>query len=109
MASTWNIQVVGTCKANRKRFASDELQLEKHAEQGDYMCLVDDCICIVITRWNDSKALQTISTITEVRETDITQCVGQEIITVGCSDGIVMYPTYINAVDKGDKHHLVGA
>eukprot|EP00957_Ditylum_brightwellii_P167784 12772645-Ditylum_brightwellii.AAC.1 len=63
MTSTWNIQGVGTYKANRTGFASDELQLDKHTKQGDYIYLVDDHIGMVITRWKDSKTLQTVSTI----------------------------------------------
>eukprot|EP00957_Ditylum_brightwellii_P163934 12481023-Ditylum_brightwellii.AAC.1 len=82
MAGTWDIQWVGTYEANIMGFVSDELQLNKHAEYRDYVCIVDNHIGMVITRWKGSKTLQTVSTIMESGKTDITQCVWQEIIIV---------------------------
>eukprot|EP00957_Ditylum_brightwellii_P157626 11997095-Ditylum_brightwellii.AAC.1 len=103
MTSTWNMQGTGTCKANRTRCASDELQLDKHVEQGDYICLVDDGILMVISRWKDSNTLQIVSIIMESGKIDITWCMGQGIITFGCWNDTVICQEYMDDVDNVDK------
>ena len=50
MATAWNIRGVGTCKANRKGFASDKLPMNNDAERGSYVRLVDKRLGMVITR-----------------------------------------------------------
>eukprot|EP00957_Ditylum_brightwellii_P126717 9658068-Ditylum_brightwellii.AAC.1 len=47
----------------QKIFPSDELELNKNAQCGEYVCKVDPCIGMVVTRWNDSRLLQTSSTV----------------------------------------------
>eukprot|EP00957_Ditylum_brightwellii_P083194 6325392-Ditylum_brightwellii.AAC.1 len=59
----WNILVAATCRANRKALPSDELELNKNAQHRECVCKIDPCIGMVVTRWKDSRVLQTISTV----------------------------------------------
>ena len=63
MLTNYNIRAVGTCKANRKGFESDALQLPKDVARGDFKQLHDKRLGMVITRWKDSKKLQKVSTV----------------------------------------------
>eukprot|EP00957_Ditylum_brightwellii_P200267 15266926-Ditylum_brightwellii.AAC.1 len=58
----WSILAAATCRANRKGFPSDDLELNKNAQCREYVCKVDPCVGMVVTRWKDSRVLQTIST-----------------------------------------------
>eukprot|EP00957_Ditylum_brightwellii_P103922 7918114-Ditylum_brightwellii.AAC.1 len=91
MSSTWNIQGVGNCKANRMGVVSDELQFDKYAEQGEYICPVDDFLCMIIAKLKDRKTFQNVSTIMESVKAGITWYVGQVAITVGCPKDVVMH------------------
>eukprot|EP00957_Ditylum_brightwellii_P207757 15354409-Ditylum_brightwellii.AAC.1 len=59
----WNLLAVATCRANRKRFPSNDLELNKNAQHREYACKVDPCFGMVGMRWKDSRVLQTISTV----------------------------------------------
>ena len=63
MLTNYNIRAVGNCKANRKGFESDALQLPKDVARGDFKQLHDKRLGMVITRWKDSKKLQKVSTV----------------------------------------------
>eukprot|EP00957_Ditylum_brightwellii_P062471 4741074-Ditylum_brightwellii.AAC.1 len=56
----WNILAAVTCRANRKGFPSDELDLNNNARCGEYVRKVDPCLGMVVTRWKDLRVLQTI-------------------------------------------------
>eukprot|EP00957_Ditylum_brightwellii_P178483 13595778-Ditylum_brightwellii.AAC.1 len=59
----WNLLAAATCRANRKGFPSDDLELNKSAQHGEYVCKVDPCLDMVVTRWKNSRVLQTIITV----------------------------------------------
>jgi len=63
MLTNWNRRGVGTCRANRKGFASKDLELDKSSTRGSFERKVDKRLGMVITRWKDSKILQTVSTV----------------------------------------------
>eukprot|EP00957_Ditylum_brightwellii_P029499 2229394-Ditylum_brightwellii.AAC.1 len=52
-----------TCRANKKGFMSNALDLNKNAQCGKFVCKIDPCLGKVVTRWKDSRVLQTISTL----------------------------------------------
>ena len=108
MATAWNIRGVGTCKANRKGFASDKLPMNNDAERGSYVRLVDKRLGMVITRWKNSRILQTVSTIMKPGIKTIGRRVGSEI-DVRCPSDVVEYQTYMDGVDRGDQHRVMGA
>lgn len=41
MLTNYNLHGVGTCKANRKGFASNKLPMDKQADRGNFIRLVD--------------------------------------------------------------------
>ena len=108
MQTNWNIRGVGTCKANRKGFDSEGLRLDK-PKRGDYIRLVDNRLGMVITRWKDSKILQTVSTIMEKGESIVYRQNGKDRLNVTCPNDIVQYQKYMDAVDQGDQHQVMGA
>eukprot|EP00957_Ditylum_brightwellii_P002686 207122-Ditylum_brightwellii.AAC.1 len=59
----WNILAAATCRDSRKGLPSDDLELNKNAQYREYVLKVDPCLGMVVTRWKDSRALQTISTV----------------------------------------------
>ena len=107
--TNYNIRAVGTCKANRIGFESDKLQLEKGVERGSFKRLVDKRLGMIITRWKDSKTLQTVSTVMCKGAQTIQRRNGATLINVTCPNDIVMYQTYMGGVDRGDQHRVVGA
>ena len=109
MATNWNVRAVGTCKANRKGFASDALVLDKKAPRGSYVRLADDRLGMVITRWRDSKTLQTVSTVMVPGHQTVNRRIGRNIIEVTCPNDIVMYQKSMDGVDRGDQHRVMGA
>ena len=63
MQTSYNISGCGTCGGNRKGFDSDRLKFNSIHERGTFNRLVDKKLGMVITRWKDSKFVQTASTI----------------------------------------------
>eukprot|EP00957_Ditylum_brightwellii_P131315 10015272-Ditylum_brightwellii.AAC.1 len=56
----WNLLAVFTCRANRKGFLSDDLEINKNAQYREYVCKVDPCLGMVGMRWKDLRVVQTI-------------------------------------------------
>ena len=109
MLTNYNIRAVGTCKANRVGFASDALQLPKKSERGEFRRLYDKRLGMVITRWKDSKNLQTVSTVMTHGATEVQRRNGANILNVPCPNDIVLYQQNMGGVDRGDQHRVVGA
>ena len=109
MLTNYNIRAVGTCKANRKGFDSDALQLPKDAARGDFKRLHDKRLGMVITRWKDSKKLQTVSTVMKSGTQVVQRRNGANIIDVTCPNDIVLYQQNMGGVDRGDQHRMIGA
>ena len=109
MLTNYNIRAVGTCKANRKGFESDRLQLDKKANRGTYVRLHDKRLGMIITRWKDSKNLQTVSTVMKPGSQKVIRRQGANLIEVTCPNDIVLYQQHMGGVDRGDQHRMVGA
>ena len=109
MLTNYNIRAVGTCKANHKGFESEALQLPKDAARGDFKRLHDKRLGMVITRWKDSKKLQTVSTVMKHGTQVIQRRNGANIIDVTCPNDIVLYQQNMGGVDRGDQHRMIGA
>ena len=109
MVTNWNLRGVGTCKANRKGFASSKLVIQKSAERGAHVRLVDKRLGMVITRWKDSKVLQTVSTVMEQGVSSVQRRTGASLIQVSCPNDIIKYQKYMGGVDRGDQHRVIGA
>ena len=107
--ASYNIRAVGTCKANRKGFASDKMNVKNNAKRGTHVRLVDDRLGMVISRWKDSKVLQVVSTIMKKGIGKVERRVGSEKIEVSCPNDIIEYQKYMGGVDRGDQHRVVGA
>eukprot|EP00957_Ditylum_brightwellii_P103520 7887236-Ditylum_brightwellii.AAC.1 len=60
-------------------------------DRGDYLCLGDDRVGMVITQWKSSKVFQTVSTVMHPGATSVTRHVGQEVIDVTCPNDIVLF------------------
>eukprot|EP00957_Ditylum_brightwellii_P024841 1877913-Ditylum_brightwellii.AAC.1 len=89
MAINWNTCAVDTCKANRKGIDSNALNMDD-LDRGDYVHLVEDRVEMVIMQWEDSKILQSDSTVMQPRATNVTRHLGQEVIHVSCPNDIVL-------------------
>ena len=109
MTTEWNIRGVGTCKANRKGFPSEELKLDKNSERGSFIRLVDKRLGLVVTRWKDSKILQTVSTTMKSGVEIVTRRVGATVVNVKCPADIVQYQQGMGGVDRGNQHRVMGA
>ena len=109
MLTNYNIRAVGTCKANRTGFDSERLHLEKDASRGTYSRLHDNRLGMIITRWKDSKTLQTVSTVMKSGSQKVQRRNGSNIIEVDCPNDIVLYQQNMGGVDCGDQHRIVGA
>ena len=109
MLSNYNIRGVGTCKASRTGYDSERLQLPKNAERGTFKRLIDPRLGMIITRWRDSKTLQTVSTVMKHGKSIIQRRVGSKIIDVVCPNDIILYQQGMGGVDRGDQHRVVGA
>ena len=109
MISSWNIRGVGTCKASRIGFDSEALAIDKKAERGSFLRLVDPRLGMVITRWRDSKDLQTVSTVMVKGIGSVFRQVGKDKIEVRCPNDIIMYQENMGGVDRGDQHRIMGA
>ena len=109
MLTNWNIRGVGTCRANRRGFASKELVLDKNAPRGSFVRLVDKRLGMVICRWKDSRILQTVSTIMLKGTEKIQRRKGSKIIEVIVPKDIKQYQNYMGGVDRGDQHRVMGA
>ena len=108
MLTNYNIRAVGTCEASRKGFDSDALQLPKDEVRGDFKCLHDKRLGIVITRWKDSKKLQTGITVMKYGTQVVQRRNGANIIDTACSNNIVLYQQNMGGVDRGDHHRMIG-
>ena len=93
---------VGTCKANRKGFASDKLPMDNKADRGTFTRLVDKRLGMVITRWKDSRVLQIVSTVMKKGSNIIHMRVGAALIPVTCPNDVIMYQQNMGGVDRGD-------
>ena len=102
MISSWNIRGVGTCKANRLGFDSEALAIDKKAEIGSFLRLVDPRLGMVITRWRERKDLQTVSTLMVKGIGSVFRQVGKDKIEVRCPNYIIMYQENMGGVDRGD-------
>eukprot|EP00957_Ditylum_brightwellii_P034968 2650454-Ditylum_brightwellii.AAC.1 len=100
----WNLLVVPTCRANRKGFLSDDLELNENAQHREYICKVDPCFGMVITRWKDSRMLQTITTMMEKGTPTVQRWTGREVQSVDVHD----YQDGMCAVDKVDQQRALG-
>ena len=109
MMTNYNVRAVGTCKANRIGFDSDKIVIDDKADRGTYRRLVDKRLGMVITRWKDSKILQTVSTVMIKGCQTIQRRNGAKILDVVCPNDIVMYQKHMGGVDRGDQHRLTGA
>ena len=109
MLTNYNIRGVGTCKASRTGYDSERLLLEKNQERGSFKRLVDPRLGMVITRWRDSKTLQTVSTVMKHGKSTVQRRVGSKIINVVCPNDIILYQQGMGGVDRGDQHRVVGA
>ena len=69
---------------------------------------MDKKLGIVITRWKDSRILQTVSTIMKPGVKTIGRGFGLEILDMRCPRDIVGYQTYMDGVDRGGQHIVMG-
>ena len=97
---------MGTCKANRLGFDSEALTIDKKEERGSFLRLVDPRLGMVITRWSDSKDLQTVSTVMVKGIGSVFRQVGKDKIEVRCPNDIIMYQENMGGVDQ---HCIMGA
>ena len=109
MLTNYNVRGVGTCKANRIGFDSDSIQISKSCDRGTFARKVDPRLGMVITRWKDSKILQTISTVMKSGVSEVSRRTGATVIKVQCPNDIILYQQYMDGVDRGDQHRVVGA
>ena len=109
MLTNYNIRAVGTCKANRVGFDSAKLPVANNATRGTYARVVDKRLGMVISRWKDSKVLQTVSTVMQKGEQIVKRQVGANLVDVRCPNDIVLYQQNMGGVDRGDQHRMVGA
>eukprot|EP00957_Ditylum_brightwellii_P052434 3976716-Ditylum_brightwellii.AAC.1 len=61
----WNLFDAATSRVYRKGFTSNELDLDKDAEQGDFIQKVDPYLGMVVTKWKYSRVLEIIITVME--------------------------------------------
>eukprot|EP00957_Ditylum_brightwellii_P038871 2937821-Ditylum_brightwellii.AAC.1 len=71
MRMEWDLLAAATCRANRKGFSMNELDLDADIEQGDFIQKVDPCLVMAVIRWKDSKVLQTINITMEKGTTSV--------------------------------------
>ena len=71
--------------------------------------MVDARLGLVVTRWKDSKILQTLSTTMKSGIETVTRRVGANIVNVKCPADIVQYQQNMGGVDQGDQHRVMGA
>ena len=109
MSTNWNCRGVGTCRANRKGFDSKSLLLPNNAPRGSFVRLVDPRLGMIITRWKDSKVLQTVSTTMDKGVQTLNRRTGSKVIQVTCPSDIVRYQKFMGGVDRGDQHRVMGA
>eukprot|EP00957_Ditylum_brightwellii_P022688 1711048-Ditylum_brightwellii.AAC.1 len=62
---------------------------------------------MVVTRWKDSRVLQTISTVMVKGTTTVQQWTGQEVQSVECPNDMHDYSDGMGAVDKGNQHRAL--
>ena len=109
METNYNIRGVGTVKANRKGFASEKLPVPNNSARGKHIRLVDERLGMVITRWKDSRVLQTVSTIMKKGIGKVQRRVGRNKIDVICPNDVIEYQKYMGGVDRSDQHRVMGA
>ena len=64
---------------------------------------------MVITRWKDSKKLQTVSTVMKHGTQVVQRRNGANIIDVTCPNDILPYHQNMGGFDRGDQHRMIGA
>ena len=109
MASSWNIDVVGTCKANIKGFDSDILNLDKSCERGTIIILCDRRLGIVITRWKDYIIFQTVSIVMFNGAGIVTYRKGSDMDEVTCTHYIMKYQENIYGINRVNQLRVMGA
>ena len=107
--SNYSIRGVGTCKANRKGFDSDMLPMDKKADRGKFIRLVDKILGMAITCWKDSKLLQVMSNVMKKGADVVQRRKWRDILDATCPNDIIMYQTYMGGVDRGNQHCIMGA
>ena len=83
--------------------------MNSSCERGTFKRLVDKRLGMVITRWKDSKMVQTASTIMEKGIGKVERRIGANKIIVPCPYDIIRYTQGMSGVDRGDQVRLVGA
>ena len=109
MLTNWNLREVGTCKVNRKGFASNNLPLHNKAQRGSFVRLVDKRLGMVITRWKDSKIVQKVRSKITKGLTLVQRRTGSKVIDVIVPKDIEQYKIYMGGVDCRDQHQVMGA
>ena len=109
MENNYNLRVVGTCRANRKGFYSEQLLLDKNCDRITFKILVDKRLGMVITRWKDSKKLQVVSTTMAKGVGGVTRRKGRHSTTVKFPKNIITYQQYMDRVYHRDQHKLMGS
>ena len=71
--------------------------------------MVDERLVLVVTRWEDLKILQTLSTTMKSGVETVTRRVGANIVNVKFPADIVQYQKNMGGVDQGDQHRVMGA
>ena len=64
---------------------------------------------MVITRWKESKIVQTVSTIMTKGLISVQRRTGPKVIDAIVSKNIEQYQIYMGGVDCGDQHQVMGA
>ena len=98
--TNWNLRGVGTCRANRKGFTSNNLSLHNKSQRGSFVRLVARRLGMVTTRWKDSKILQTVSTIMTKGLTLVQRRTGPKVINVIVRKDVEQYQIYMGGVDR---------
>eukprot|EP00957_Ditylum_brightwellii_P132721 10120942-Ditylum_brightwellii.AAC.1 len=62
---------------------------------------------MVVTRWKDSRVLQTTSTVMVKGATNVQQQIGWEVQSVICPNDIHHYQDGMGGVDKGNQHRAL--
>ena len=70
--------------------------------------MVDERLVLVVTRWEDLKILQTLSTTMKSGVETVTRRVGKNIVNVKYPADIVQYQQNMGGFDQGDQHRVMG-
>ena len=64
---------------------------------------------MVISRFKDSKALQTMNTVVKRGIGEVSRRTSAKTLTVSCPNDVIMCQKHMGGVDHGDQHRVVGA